>query len=297
MGPTMTRPARRATQVLVLALMAHGILGCAMIRRPWGGQDPFGPRAPCALSPDAPVEEVIAHLNANTARVRSWRATNATIRAHGSPVKVNAQIAVESPRNFRLVVIPPVGGPEVDLGSNDNRFWFWTRRDSEQAIYLARHDAQPARDARFAIPFQPDWVMEALGVIELDPTSVAIEPPGTTRMIRLVRRDRTPDGRPVAKVTTVDPCHGLVREHALYDARGQLMARAQLSGHVRDRASGAVLPTSIEFDWPRAQLAMTMSLGAIEVNPQAFSSKTFAVPHYTGYRVQWLSEESEGENP
>jgi hypothetical protein len=291
----MTHPRGRALSLLLLAALAGGATGCAAFGRYFGAQDPFGPRAACALAADAGTEEIVAHLNANAARVRSWRATNATIRARGSPLKVNAQIAVEAPRNFRLVVIPPIGGPEVDLGSNEDRFWFWTRRDAEQAIYLACHDAQPSSDARFAIPFQPDWVMEALGVVEFDAAAIEFDQPEGSRMIRLAQRRTTPEGQRVTKVTMVDRCHGLVREHALYDARGQLIARAQLSGHVRDRASQAVLPSAIDFEWPRAQMAMTISLGAIEVNPRAFSSRTFTVPHYTGYRVQWLSDAPEDD--
>ena len=39
-------------------------------------------------------------------------------------------------------------GPEVDLGSNDELFWFWVRRNEPPAVYFARH--RPGRGQRGA---------------------------------------------------------------------------------------------------------------------------------------------------
>jgi hypothetical protein len=262
------------------------------LRNPFARNDPFGPRAPCALAANSSAVDVIAYLNQNTARVNGWRATNVEIRMRGAAgiLPATAMIAVEAPRNFRLLARGPTGGPEFDLGSNSDQFWVWNKRDERREIVTARHDQETLRERRYPVPFEPDWLMEALGVVEIDPAEVTAHPgQERSKIVQLVSNRTSPRGQPVRKVTLVDTCHGIVREHALYDAQGQLIARAVLSGHIRDPATGVVLPTRIEFNWPQASVGLTMSLGHVEVNPRGTPPQTWHVPDYPGYRVIDLS--------
>src|SRR5262249_54991683 len=93
---------RRCLLTLLVA-GACGMLGGCIWGRQWFGQrEPFGPRAPCALKPNATADEIVAYLNQNTGRIQSWRAEHVTISGPGSPFSANAMLAVEAPRNFRL---------------------------------------------------------------------------------------------------------------------------------------------------------------------------------------------------
>src|SRR5690606_16705391 len=123
--------------------------------------DPFAPTAACVLSPNATADEVVGFLNANTAKISAWRSDNVTIAGRGaaaSPVKLSANLAIEAPRNFRLVAKPPVGGAEVDLGSNQDQFWFWNKRSEEKYVFVAYHDEESVRKRPLPIPFQPNWI-------------------------------------------------------------------------------------------------------------------------------------------
>lgn len=270
---------------LVLLLFCGPTSGCAWFHG-FGNKNALADRGPCQLPSNASAEQIVAHLNQNANRLTSWRATSVNISARGAAMSVGAMIAVEAPRNFRLIAKPPVGGPEVDLGSNDGNFWFWNKRAEEKYVFTARHDEELGRQRRFPIPFQPDWIMEAMGVVAIDGEQIRMEPgPPRSNTIRLVSDRVSPSGQPVRKVTVVDPCHGVVREHVLYSANGQLIARAVLSGHFRDRTTQVVLPARIDLEWPQAQMALTMRLGQIEVNPPHLPAQTWAVPDYPGYEV------------
>jgi len=281
-------PQRRAILLALPAMMLSPALpGCAWMRNFGGGR----PAAPvCVLSPDASKEEVIAYLNANTSKLMAWRTDRAMISVRGKvgiPIRVPASIAVESPRNFRLIAHGPVmGGKEADFGSNAEHFWFWNKQNEEKYVFRARHEEDPNRMRRFPIPFQPDWIMESLGVIEIDPDQVTMQPGEPGKQNVTLWADRiSAQGFKVRKATVVDTCQGVVREHVLYDARGQLIARAVLSGHVPDARSLVVLPTRIDLDWPQAQLGITMTLSEIEVNPPHFPAQTWRVPDYPGYKI------------
>lgn len=282
----------RRFSIAVLVLITVGpFSGCAALRSCFGPRDPFGANAPCVLPPDATAAQIVQHLNANTARIVAWRSDNVTISGRGtasSPFKVGARIAIESPRNFRLVARSPVG-EEVDFGSNPDQFWFWARQAETKNVLVAYHDEDSRRDREFPIPFQPDWIMEALGVMALDAAEIREEhgPPGS-RTVFLISDATSPQGQPVQKVTVVDMCHGIVREHQLRDRDGQLIASARMSRHRMDPVTQTVLPRQVDLDWPLRNMGLTMFLGDVITNPQNLPEQMWQIPKKPGYPVQEL---------
>lgn len=264
------------------------------------------------------MQDLVQHLNQNTARLYAWRATNARIRIEGPgmlPIPgMSAMLAVEAPRNLRIIV-SNVAGNEADFGSNEEQFWFWVKRGEQNAIFTARHDQMDRAQRRFPLPIQPDWLIEVLGVIPIDPNDVRMEPiaeepvivpprrrwwqgrqgqPNSTpvgnRRARLISQRLSPQGEPMRKETIVDLCHGNVLEHALYDARGHLVARALMSGHFADATSGAVLANNIHLEWPRERQTLSLTLGPVQVNPSQFPSQTWSLPEIPNVPVVDLGQ-------
>jgi len=269
---------RRSLPFSLILALAGSVSGCA-----WYTQRFAPPAPPCVWPDDITQAELVTRLNENTDQIRSWRTTKATIRTSGrgimNPPPVGAMIAVESPRNFRLIASSPLGN-EADLGSNSEHFWFWNKHNEEKGVFQARHDVEPDRMRRFPMPFQPDWIMEALGVVRIDPDKpMTMQPGPAPNTVCLVADCLSPQGAKVRKWTAVDLRHGVIREHALFDSRGQLIARAVLKNHVRDKNSNIVLPHTIDLEWPQASLRMTINLSNIEINPDQISPQTWAVPN------------------
>jgi hypothetical protein len=113
-------------------------------------------------------------------------------------------------------------------------------------------------------------------------------PPGSNSVYLIADRV-SPQGFKIRKITIVDTCRGVVREHRLQDLHGQTIARAVLSGYP-DKPARADLPTKIDLDWPQAELTMTMTLSDIEVNPPRLPPDLWLVPHIAGYAVYDLTE-------
>ena len=276
--------------VVALWLTTHS--GCANCQT-WFGRS--AAQAPtCVLEEDATAEQIVAKLNENSNKLRGWRSTSAQIRSTGNIMMpaVDAKIYVESPRNFRLVANGPVGGREVDLGSNVEHFWFWVRRNEAKEVIVASHDAPPEQLRRLQIPFQPDWIIETLGVVAQDPDenlSVQAGPEGSYQ-ISIVADRVSPQGFKMTKVTTVDRRNGLPVEHALWDARGVMVARAKLTNYVREEKSTALVPSKIELDWPQANMHLTIKMSEIQVNPASFPKGTWVRPDFPGYEVIELSQ-------
>jgi hypothetical protein len=255
---------------LLLAGLCLGLTGCPprMFQR-----DPFAVTASCQISDEMTPHELVRHLNDRGAsKLHSWQANSVKVSSPSMPISPTASLAVEAPRNFRMTAHVLAGIDEVDLGSNQERFWFWTKQTNRPCILTARHEQTAIAQQKLSIPFQPEWIIEALGVIPLDEQDVQLErlpqQPRGRKLGRLISKRVSSQGEPVKKVTTVDLCHGIILEHALYDSRGQIIARAGLSEHHFETATGAVVPNRIDLEWPQMKMSMTLSLGRIQVNPQ-----------------------------
>lgn len=218
---------------------------------------------PRVLPPSPNMEQVIEVVNRNNSQIQSFSANRASISGDGFP-SLTASVAFQRPQRFRLQA-GSAFGTELDLGSNDEQFWFWVKRSQPAAVYFCRHDQFAMSQAKQVTPFEPGWLIEAMGVTEFDrslPHQMTIMPNGQVR-IDTIRN--TPEG-PTAKITIIDGSQGWVLEQHLYDVRRRLVASSIASGHRRDPMTGLIMPTVVQIRSPAAQLSMRIDLGNVEIN-------------------------------
>lgn len=136
----------------LLLLVFVGLLGlsgasCPQFLQQYVYQQPRLLPAPPAMPTLAQVIEVV---DRNNAQIQSFVANNATVSGPGLP-SLRATVAFQRPRRFGLrAEVSGFTGPELDLGSNDELFWFWVRREQPPALYFCRHDQfamSPARQS------------------------------------------------------------------------------------------------------------------------------------------------------
>jgi hypothetical protein len=277
---------RRFVHAAAGGVSTLGLTGCL---KNWLKRPPeLGPE----LAVDFTEADLLARVNDNARRLFSWRSTEVSISAGGLAGlagKLSAMIAVESPRNFRLMV-SSIAGNEADLGSNSERFWFWIRRNEPKNVFTARHDQTHRVKQRMQIPFETDWLMEVLGVIPIDENIVTLLPaPEGQPYHQLVADYLSPDGQRVRRVIDVDRTYGYIRCHSLFDANDRLIAQATLSKQQRhDTGDGAavILPHEIHLNWPPAKLKLTLQIGQVEINPKAIPEEIWQlqpVPNYPVY--------------
>lgn len=269
------------------------VLCCAGCRGSgWGLPLPFQRQQPVCVFPEGVGKfELVDYLNRNQGAVHAWRCTEATVKLAGPagvPVRLTANMAVERPRNIRLRA-KSIRGDEADLGSNSERFWFWLR-DSQDRILTASHaDADLVR-GHLQIPFEPEWLMEALGVGHIDPSRYTMQHhgPGTNRAT-LISTEASASGQILHREIVVDTCRGQIVEHGLYDMNHQPIARAILGDY---RTIGTVsLPHRVELIWSRSGERMVMQMRNIEINPQISLEKMWVFPEIDGAQTVDLGEQ------
>jgi hypothetical protein len=263
---------RRTQLAAIGGLLVLAMVGCS-ITMPFARNEYGSP-----LSENAGLEEVVQRVNTNIQHLTAWRSSDLRISGKSMPVHLTGHIAVDRPRNFRLTAGAMGMTDEADFGSNSQWFWFWVRRAQQPYVFKAQHDDMARSDAlRQAIPFQPDWLIEALGVSPIDAKQVSrIEPGEDHQTVNLISDLLSPSNQPVQKVVRVDLRHGVILGHYLYDANRRLIAKADLSKfQVQD---GIILPHLISLDWPQAGMQINLELGQIEINPSFVATRIFEVP-------------------
>jgi hypothetical protein len=228
------------------------------------------PQAPQILQPQAQLADVATAVNHNTQLVRSLKTSQATVAlsAGPMPISLNADIALERPKRFRLKASQALLGPVADLGSNDQLFWFWAKTLQPPALYFCTHEQFPVSPARQIMPLEPAWLVEAFGLTTFDPAEPHQGPfPDQQGRLKIHSLRQTPSG-PVTKVTILDARTALVLEQQLFDQQGRLLISAITSQHQKDAASGAWLPRKIDLSSNASgqRMALSVQIGQLEVN-------------------------------
>ena len=247
-----------------------------------------GPPAPQVLPEAATREQIIAAVNANSSRVRSITATNASITIADTmnlPI-LTANIAAERPNRVRITAGTAITGQEMDLGSNDQLFWMWVRRNQPPAAYFCRHDQFANSAIRQMMPVEPKWLLSAMGMSDIDPATVVDGP--------LPRSDGTVEIRSVLpsvsgnlqRVTVIDARRAWVVEQHVYDPSGRtLLASTVAETHQYYPAEQVSLPQRISLRLPTAGTALKIDMGTVQINQLLGDpAQLWAMPAFDGYQ-------------
>ncbi|MHB8902976.1 MAG: hypothetical protein ACYC6Y_29800 [Thermoguttaceae bacterium] len=277
---------RRYTLTLVLCAASVALgSGCRLLDR-----KPRAPLFPPVLQPGASLPQVIDAVNNNSRRIRTFSTSEAQLSGPGIPVTLrNANIVFERPRRLRIQA-GTLMGSELDVGSNDELFWFWVRRSEPPAILFCRHDQYASCEAARRIPFEPTWLIEAFGIVEFSPNEQHQGP--LTRpdgRLELLTVRQTPCG-PATKKTVVDASTALVQEQHVYDYQGRVVASAVVREHRLDPLTNLVMPKIVDLQCPQAQLSMEVNLGNVTINQPVGGEALWTMPTASGWPMVNLAD-------
>ena len=248
-----------------------------------------GPAAPQILMEGATRDQIVAAVNQNSSRIQSITATGVTITIPdmlGLPL-LSGNIAAERPGRFRLTA-GTIAGQELDIGSNDELFWMWVRRNQPPAVYFCRHAQFANSNIRQFMPIEPSWLLAAIGIVDIDPASVFDGPLPSARgqgTVELRSWLPSASGR-LQRVTVVDARRAWVIEQDIYDQSGTtLLASARAESHRYYPAEQVSLPDRVTIQLPTANLRLTINLGPVQINQLATDrAQLFTLPTFDGYR-------------
>ncbi|HTU26810.1 MAG TPA: hypothetical protein VMF30_15485 [Pirellulales bacterium] len=236
-----------------------------------------------ALPPAPTLEQVMNVVNSNSGQVYSLYTSQASVVVPGAPTSLRTTVAYQRDRRFRLRSNTTLSGSEMDLGSNDELFWFWIKRSQPPAFYFCRHEQFSQSAARQILPVELTWIPRALGVVSFEPMRHYQGPtPISASRLEVRTLPDAPGGNTI--VTVIDDSRGIVLEEHVYDPAGNRLATAVLSRHQRDGTTGITLPRHVELDLPTRQMQIGLELKDLQINRlQPSQADLWTKPSYPGY--------------
>ncbi len=229
------------------------------------------PPPPPTLSDSPDLAEVAEALN-RTDAVRQLATNSASVKVLSAPSlpSLSATVQLERDRKFRLrASLPIVMGQGLDVGSNDELFWFEAPEGIRRKLYYARHDEYREQLHRAVLPVDPTWLIEAIGLVHLDPDTVTSGPERRADGKLEIRSTMAMPHGDYQKVLHVQHPGGYVTHQFLYAPDGRMVAASEATNHRFDETHQCALPHRIRFDLIPSQgppMSMQIDVGAYLVN-------------------------------
>src|SRR5438105_13662561 len=104
-------------------------------------------------------EQLIAYLNDNAGRVQTIRSDTLSLTVYQGLQSggLSGKMMVEKPRGLRMAA-DMAGSRVVDMGSNQQEFWYWVSKADPPYQFYCSYDAlHGGQVKRMPFPFQPEW--------------------------------------------------------------------------------------------------------------------------------------------
>lgn len=236
-------------------------------------------RLPEVVGEEPSFEELKAVVNANSAKIESIYSSDATIGAENAPGWATCQIAFERPGNLRVIGTALAMGRVVDVGCNDERFWFWSNFQNKEELYFCRHDQYQNSAAARVLPVDPTWFPQAFGVVELKDEELVDGPTRQADGSLLVTLKKTrPDGTYLQRVY-FEPKTAAILRQDVQNPEGDAVVSIVCKRSFYVETPGVVLPQKIEISCPRGDGSLIVDVGTPILNDSSkIAAKAFEQP-------------------
>jgi hypothetical protein len=289
---------------LLLAMMA--LLGAAGCRTASTGSMAHTRPPDLRPRPTFDLDAFIAEHNENAERIRTLEARPSIGVKIGPPGEVqgggvDGRLALERPRNFKLELYH-IRSTVADIGSNDDRFWFWFQNKKDKSVYVC--DYADLSSTSLAVTYQPDWIAEALGLKAITPDEAAQVKtrPGPQAGTTVLIFPATKAGsQSYSRIMIVSNQTRKVNDFRVFAPDGKtVIAQATIKKYRNVPVSGSEgqaqlacsIPENLVLEWKREQISLDVALKDVKLNQFDASRRTalFVEPTPSGYARVNLAE-------
>ena len=215
-------------------------------------------------------QALIQTFNARAAAAKQLN-SSVTVKVPGAP-KIKGSLQIEFPNRMRLKAgVLGVSEMGVDAGSNDQRFWVWSKMDlpgQPAAMYYANHEEFQNSSLKKQIPLEPQWLIDAIGLVPLDATGQHHGPFAEGNRWKLITVFNQ-NGRRQTRVILINSTTGVVEQTSMYDENNQLIAYANATNFKNYQQYGLSLPHRVELHViqpGQKDYVMKVDLGSYSIN-------------------------------
>jgi len=212
------------------------------------------------------VDPVIFQINETNVKIKSFSCKDLKVKLKqgNNSYGLDGYFIYEKPLNFRMV-LKSIRGVELDIGSNNTHFWFWSKSMRPAALYYARHGH--AKDTRLRDPFDPVWIMSSLGIETLNLDAKFVK---TADKIYVSQDVISPRGRALIRSAVITD---KISAYYLFNKNNQFVTITQIS---RDSQG---IPNKIYTSWKEEDVSMEFIFDNAKINTIA-EREMFVMPNH-----------------
>ena len=208
-----------------------------------------------------PIEEqlgsrVVSDVNSKIQRINGF---SSEMKVQSSLATLNGTIDFERDKNLRMIQSSFLG-KELDIGSNNDIFWFWSRRMRPSKLYFSKHEN--AFQSGLRTPFDPQWIMEVIGMKDINIKNCTIL--HKNKMWHIAEKRINTEQKVVVKVTLIDESKMAVVGHYIYDTYGNMLVSAEITEFYQTHP--IVVPKQIKTTWFEEDVSNTWELKNPRIN-------------------------------
>ena len=195
-------------------------------------------------------------------------------------IHANAQLFFEKTKRLRIKIDRGIMGSEMDIGSNEKIFWFWSKRMKPPVLYYSEHE--DFKKSMLKTPLNPDWIIECFGFNQIDKRNINVFKKNELLYVKQERKGSL--GEKVYFFTIIDPKNLVVVGRYLHDENYKIIASFESKSFFRDEETGSVFADNIVISWPDENIFMEWSIDGIQVNKK-IDKKTWILPSKDNVRL------------
>lgn len=180
-------------------------------------------------------------------------------------IKISGTMVMEKDKRFRMK-IRSIAGQEMDLGSNDTHFWFWSKRMDPPVLHYAKHE--DLGKSALKTPLNPSWMMSSLNMNIIDTKGAQLIRHNNNYGVLLPKTSA--NGEAVTVLTLIDPNKQVVIGHYLYGANGKLQASSEVKSH--QKVGEFTIPKELFVIWYSEGQTLELILNNPQINTGINSS-------------------------
>jgi hypothetical protein len=213
------------------------------------------------------IYEVIQTINEKNKKIKNIYLSNMPIILKQGKffARANGELAMEKEKKFRLIIKTFFTGTEMDIGSNEELFWFWSKRMTPSALYYSQYENLSKTNLRTVL--NPFWIMESIGINEIDSKNIEISKSNNYWIIKQNRISS--NNKKVIVTIIVDPTSKNVIGRYLYDEYKKIMASTEYDNFENNLPSRILITwheEDIKLDWNVSNLTINKELNSLYWN-------------------------------
>lgn len=288
----------RSLHVFLIGTVLVGAIGCTLFEK---RTDPQRSSTPVSK---VPANTLVDYLNDRAVRLQALSGEVRFTAREGliSSLSLHGDLSASQPRNFRMTGSGGGVAAKVDLGSNSDQFWVYFDAPTMKPMFVfASHTDFEAGRAKLpgGIPFEPDWVMQALGMHMFPKnTQYTVRENQADRTYILSWQSETPSKVLIKKEVVFDADDATregrpqVKKHLMRDSKDKLLCSAEVKKVNTVTIGGAdsrspqipvQYPTHVVLKWEVQKFEMDLTIDNPQVN-QRFreeeARRLFTRPEY-----------------